>query len=151
MLTITSIQHFIVSSYQALTFSLCSRDDVGSKMRKKIEDVLAAGAPEDVSGQQRNGSASQTFRDLNVVIGDAGAEFGSRNESYMPAVYYNKSPDFEKIHGLYCTDVGYMVNAPIFHINNDDPEAVMLVANFATKCRATWHRDVVIDLMGYRR
>ena len=44
-----------------------------------------------------------------------------------------------------------MVNAPIFHINNDDPEAVMLVANFATKCRATWHRDVVIDLMGYRR
>jgi len=51
----------------------------------------------------------------------------------------------------YCTDVGRVVNAPIFHVNADDPEAVMLVSNLAAEWRATWHRDVVIDLVGYRR
>jgi len=51
----------------------------------------------------------------------------------------------------YCTDVGRVVNAPIFHVNADDPEAVMLVANVAAEWRATWQRDVVIDLVGYRR
>ena len=40
----------------------------------------------------------------------------------------------------YCTDVGRVVNAPIFHVNADDPEAVMLVANIAAEWRATWHR-----------
>lgn len=51
----------------------------------------------------------------------------------------------------YCTDVGRVVNAPIFHVNADDPEAVMLVSNIAAEWRATWQRDVVIDLVGYRR
>ena len=51
----------------------------------------------------------------------------------------------------YCTDVGRVVNAPIFHVNADDPEAVMLVAKIAAEWRATWHRDVVIDLVGYRK
>jgi len=51
----------------------------------------------------------------------------------------------------YCTDVGRVVNAPIFHVNADDPEAVMLVCNMAAEWRATWHKDVVIDLVGYRR
>jgi len=51
----------------------------------------------------------------------------------------------------YCTDVGRVVNAPIFHVNADDPEAVMLVSNVAAEWRATWQRDVVIDLVGYRR
>jgi len=51
----------------------------------------------------------------------------------------------------YCTDVGRVVNAPIFHVNADDPEAVMLVANIAAEWRSTWHRDVVIDLVGYRK
>ena len=73
--------------------------------------------------------------------------------------------------------MGRVVNAPIFHVNADDPEvssafccsvifslifvlspftkvvifqAVMLVANIAAEWRATWHRDVVIDLVGYR-
>ena len=51
----------------------------------------------------------------------------------------------------YCTDVGRVVNAPIFHVNADDPEAVLLVSNIAAEWRATWHKDVVIDLVGYRK
>jgi len=51
----------------------------------------------------------------------------------------------------YCTDVGRVVNAPIFHVNADDPEAVMLVCTIAAEWRSTFHKDVVIDLVGYRR
>lgn len=50
----------------------------------------------------------------------------------------------------YCTDVGRVVNAPIFHVNADDPEAVMHVARIAAQYRATFHKDVVIDIIGYR-
>uniref|UniRef100_A0A8C1AYK4 2-oxoglutarate dehydrogenase complex component E1 n=1 Tax=Cyprinus carpio carpio TaxID=630221 RepID=A0A8C1AYK4_CYPCA len=51
----------------------------------------------------------------------------------------------------YPTDVARVVNAPIFHVNADDPEAVMYVCNVATQWRATFHKDVVVDLVSYRR
>ncbi|XP_017784417.1 PREDICTED: 2-oxoglutarate dehydrogenase, mitochondrial isoform X2 [Nicrophorus vespilloides] len=51
----------------------------------------------------------------------------------------------------YCTDVARVVNAPIFHVNADDPESVMHVCNIAAEWRATFHKDVVIDLVSYRR
>ncbi|XP_066904254.1 2-oxoglutarate dehydrogenase complex component E1 isoform X3 [Halyomorpha halys] len=51
----------------------------------------------------------------------------------------------------YCTDVARVVNAPIFHVNADDPEAVMYVSNVAAEWRNTFHKDVVIDLVSYRR
>ncbi|XP_055707322.1 2-oxoglutarate dehydrogenase complex component E1 isoform X4 [Phlebotomus papatasi] len=51
----------------------------------------------------------------------------------------------------YCTDVARVVNAPIFHVNADEPEAVMHVCNVAAEWRATYHKDVVIDLVCYRR
>lgn len=51
----------------------------------------------------------------------------------------------------YCTDVARVVNAPIFHVNADDPEAVMHVCNVAAEWRATFHKDVVVDLVSYRR
>ncbi|XP_043472208.1 2-oxoglutarate dehydrogenase, mitochondrial isoform X2 [Leptopilina heterotoma] len=51
----------------------------------------------------------------------------------------------------YCTDVARVVNAPIFHVNSDDPEAVMHVCKMAAEWRATFHKDVVIDIVSYRR
>ena len=52
---------------------------------------------------------------------------------------------------VYCTEVAKMVQAPIFHVNGDDPEAVVAVARYAHAYRMQFHTDVVIDLVCYRR
>ncbi|KAI0988533.1 hypothetical protein GJ496_002008, partial [Pomphorhynchus laevis] len=51
----------------------------------------------------------------------------------------------------YCTDVARVVNAPIFHVNGDDVNAVVYMAEVAAKWRQKYKKDVVIDIVGYRR
>jgi 2-oxoglutarate dehydrogenase E1 component len=51
----------------------------------------------------------------------------------------------------YCTDVAKMIEVPIFHVNGDDPEAVVYVAELATDFRETFGQDVVIDMVCYRK
>lgn len=48
----------------------------------------------------------------------------------------------------YPTDVARVVNAPIFHVNADDPEAVIYVCSVAAEWRNTFNKDVVVDLVG---
>lgn len=52
---------------------------------------------------------------------------------------------------VYASDVAKMVQAPIFHVNGDDPEATMLVTKLAYEYRMKFHKDVVIDVYSYRR
>ncbi|MCA9285730.1 MAG: 2-oxoglutarate dehydrogenase E1 component [Phycisphaerales bacterium] len=53
--------------------------------------------------------------------------------------------------GLYCTDIAKMVDAPIFHVNGDDPEACAWVARMALEYRQAFKNDVVIDMWCYRK
>jgi 2-oxoglutarate decarboxylase len=61
------------------------------------------------------------------------------------------TPPAEAHTSTYSTDVAKTIQAPIFHVNGDDPEAVVRVAQLAYAYRQEFHRDVVIDLVCYRR
>jgi len=63
---------------------------------------------------------------------------------------FTTSPSYSRS-SPYCSDVAKMVQAPIFHVNGDDPEAVVHVARIATEFRQEFKRDVVVDMFCYRR
>jgi 2-oxoglutarate dehydrogenase E1 component len=51
----------------------------------------------------------------------------------------------------YCTDVARMLRVPVFHVNGEDPEAVAQVVKLAAEFRQRYHKDVIIDVYGYRK
>lgn len=63
---------------------------------------------------------------------------------------FTTSPDFSRS-GDYCSDIAKMVQAPIFHVNGDDPEAVVHTAKIAAEFRHKFGKDVVVDVVCYRR
>src|SRR4029078_7347496 len=63
---------------------------------------------------------------------------------------FTTAPEFARS-SLYCSDVAKMVQAPILHVNGDDPEACVRVARLAYEYRQRFHKDVVIDMVCYPR
>jgi phenylalanyl-tRNA synthetase beta chain len=104
---------------EALTFTLCSRDDVGAKMNKKIEDIpavhignpktaefqiartiLLPGLLKTLAANKKMPLPLKLFEISDVVVKDSTAEVGARNERHVCAVNCNKNAGFEVVHGI---------------------------------------------------
>jgi len=104
---------------EALTFSLCSRDDIATKLKKNIKDIpavhianpktlefqvartsLIPGLLKTVQANRKMPLPLKLFEISDVVLKDLGTEVGARNERRLAAIFYNKCPGFEIIHGL---------------------------------------------------
>lgn len=68
----------------------------------------------------------------------------------MPSPITAETREYSRT-SLYCTDIAKMLEAPVFHVNSDDPEAVVFVTKLAMDYRATFGKDVIVDLICYRR
>jgi len=123
-----------------------------------------------VRGAQHFGKDQQRDKNIGILIhGDAAfAGQGLVYETIQMAGLYNYSTGgtihfivnnqigftttpIEARSGLYCTDLAKSVNAPIFHVNADDVLAVERVCRLAADYRMKFHKDVIIDIIGYRK
>jgi 2-oxoglutarate dehydrogenase E1 component len=119
------------------------QDQKGDKDRTKVMAILLHG--------------DAAFAGQGVVAEGFGLSGlrGHRTGGTMHIVVNNQigfttAPHFSRS-SPYPTDIALMVEAPIFHVNGDDPEAVVHAARVATEFRQKFHKDVVLDIICYRR
>jgi 2-oxoglutarate dehydrogenase E1 component len=119
------------------------QDALGDEQRARVLPVLLHGDAA-FAGQ---GIVAET---LNLAGLEGYTTGGTVHVVINNQIGFTTSPT-EARSSTYATDVAKMVQAPIFHVNGDDPEAVWHVAAVAYEYRQRYKRDVVIDLFGYRR
>jgi len=154
---------------EILTFSLCSRDDIGEKMRRKdsLSKAVHVANPKTLDFQVGRTSLLpgllktiysnkqiplplKLFEISDVILKDSNEEVGARNERYLSAIYYNKTPGFEIIHGL-LDRILHVLEIP-FSVNKKGVGYFIRAANdprfLSGRCAEVVVNDKVVGIMG---
>jgi 2-oxoglutarate dehydrogenase E1 component len=119
------------------------QEQLGDKTRSAVLPVLLHGDAA-FAGQ---GVVAECFG-LSGLVGHRTG--GTIHVVVNNQIGFTTAPAFSRS-SPYPTDIALMVEAPIFHVNGDDPEAVVHAARVATEFRQKFHKDVVLDIFCYRR
>ncbi|OLO99431.1 alpha-ketoglutarate decarboxylase [Mycolicibacterium porcinum] len=136
-------------------------DPVLEGLVRAKQDLLDAGRDADASGEypvvplMLHGDAAfagqgVVAETLNLALLDGYTTGGTIHIVVNNQIGFTTAPTDSRS-SEYCTDVAKMIGAPIFHVNGDDPEACAWVARLAVDFRQAFKKDVVIDMLCYRR
>ncbi|MFE7170328.1 multifunctional oxoglutarate decarboxylase/oxoglutarate dehydrogenase thiamine pyrophosphate-binding subunit/dihydrolipoyllysine-residue succinyltransferase subunit [Streptomyces sp. NPDC057616] len=154
-------------TYRALPGGSIAVSVVANPSHLEIVGPVAQGvvrAKQDLAGDDGPGTVLPVVLHGDAAFAGQGVVAETLNMSQLPGygtggtvhVIVNNQVGFTTLprsgrSGTYATDLARMVGAPILHVDGDDPEAVDRVARLAFDYRRTFHKDVVIDLLCYRR
>ena len=128
-----------------VTGSVRSRQDRrGDKSGEKILPVL-------VHGDAAFAGQGVVMETLNMAQTRGYGVGGTMHIVINNQIGFTTSDPRDTRSTLYCSDVVKMIEAPVFHVNGDDPEAVVFVTNLAVEYRTRFKKDVVIDIICFRK
>ena len=155
---------------EALTFALCSKEDIGSKLRRRIEDVpavhisnpktlefqvarttLLPGLLKTIAANKKMSLPLQVFEISDIVLKDDKQDVGAKNYRHLCAVYYGRTPGFEVIHGLLdrvmqllqLLKLPFVKGSELYHLKAvEDPTYI------SGRCAEVFSRGKVIGKLG---
>lgn len=124
---------------------------VRARQERRGDDIGARVVPVLIHGDAAFAGQGVVMETMQISQAPGYYTGGSLHVVINNQVGFTTSDPHDARSTMYCSDIAKMLEAPIFHVNGDDPEAVVFVARLALDYRMRFRKDVVIDMVCYRR